>query len=253
MIINTLSNTKNATFAVLVPHPDPRAEEFPTPNGTGFFVSEDGYFITARHVLEKKDASGNITLHDPAKVQFIKPEIPPPMPSVDSISIIKDWPEFDLVLLKADFDKNRSKDAFKGKDGFDFVEIDLNVIPEGTEVYSLGYPLPKYEVHIKRPLMWGFHHFCPRTTSAIISSHHDVIGPAFGPGFPKYYVIDKSLVYGNSGGPIIVQETGKAISVCVRFQPVQIPQNRNVTITVPSLYGITSSLKNIESELKNFI
>jgi len=248
MIVNTLTNTKKATFAILVPHPDPKFKGFPVPRGTGFFVSKEGYFITARHVLQKD----NTTFYDPKKVRLIKPEIPY-MDTIDNISVIDDWPEFDLILLKVDFNKNKNKRGFEGKNGFDFIEIDFNVMPEGTEVYSFGYPLPEIQILGSQQLMVGFHYFCPRTTSAIISSHYDIIGPLFGQKFPRYYVIDKALNYGNSGGPIVVQETGKVISVCVRFQPVRIPQKGDVQITIPSLYGVTSSLKNIERELREYI
>lgn len=252
MIRETLTQTKMATFAVLVPHPDPSYAGFPTPNGTGFFVSKDGYFITARHVLEKKDDSGKAVIHNSAQIKFVKPEIIPQV-LVDNIALTKDWPEYDLALLKADFAKNKNKDAFKDKDGFDFLEVDFDIIPEGTDIYSFGYPLPNIEVHRNQHVMIGFHYFCPRVTSAVISSHYDVIGPVFGVGFPRYYIIDKALTYGNSGGPRIVSGTGKVISVCVRFQPVKIRQDENVSILVPSLYGITSSLKNIETELSKCV
>ncbi len=65
-------------------------------------------------------------------------------------------------------------------------------------------------------------------------------------------MIDKALNYGNSGGPIIVEETGKVISVCTQFQPVLIPQQKGFIMT-PSLYGITSSFKNIEKDLTELI
>ena len=51
MVKRTLDNTINATFQVMVPHPDPDAKGFPIPYGTGFFISPDGHFITAAHVL----------------------------------------------------------------------------------------------------------------------------------------------------------------------------------------------------------
>ena len=51
MIAKTAASTKKATFAVQVPNPTTRAREFPSPRGTGFFISNDGYFVTARHVL----------------------------------------------------------------------------------------------------------------------------------------------------------------------------------------------------------
>lgn len=251
MITRTLAKTKMATFTILVPHPDPNFNGFPIPKGTGFFISKEGYFITARHVLECKKGKDAV-LQDPVQIRLTKPEVIP-SPQITGVTIVKDWPRYDLVLLRAEFSAVQKQEYFKHKDCFDFVEIDFNVVPEGTEVYSFGYTLPKIELHKQPHFMVGFHFYCPRVTSAIISSHYEVIGPIFGAGFPKYYVIDKALVYGNSGGPIIVQETGKAVSVCVRFQPVAIRQNKNVRIMVPSLYGITSSLKNIENELRDLI
>ena len=80
--------------------------------------------------------------------------------------------------------------------------------------------------------------------------NHEYIGPDFSPESPKYYVIDKALNYGNSGGSIILKETGKAISVCIKFQPVDIQQDYNSHVTIPSLYNVSSPLKNIETELK---
>jgi hypothetical protein len=69
---------------------------------------------------------------------------------------------------------------------------------------------------------------------------------------PKVYVLDKALNYGNSGGPIIATETGKVHAICSRFQPVYVPQshladkNGNLLrIMTPSLYGVVSSLGNI--------
>ncbi len=251
MIPKTLARTKNATYAVLIPNPKPEYREFPTPYGTGFFVSEDGYFITARHVLTyEQDATEKF--FDPAKLRLTKPDIFPP-PQIVGLTLVKEWVKFDLALLKADFAKVKDTNTFKGKNGFGFLEIEFEVPPEGIEVYSFGYPLPKIDVQVNGPLIIGVHYYCPRTTSAVISSHYDVIGPIFVGGFPKCYVIDKALNYGNSGGPLILQENGKVVSVCARFQPVNIGQGAGVSVTIPSLYGITSSLKNIEDFLRNIL
>ena len=70
MIWKTLSNTKKATFQVFVPHPNPLKKGFPTPIGSGFFISKDGYFITARHVLLQRDKKN---LYDTKGIQFQKP------------------------------------------------------------------------------------------------------------------------------------------------------------------------------------
>jgi hypothetical protein len=245
MIQNTLKATQDATFAVLVPHRDPAARGFPTPNGTAFFISKDGYVLTARHVLFKDNEGTSI--HNAPNIMLEKPEN---LCMISNLSIAKDWPNLDLVLLKANFDPHKEQPFLKGKTGFDFLQIDFTVIPEGTPVYAFGYPLANIELQQKEQLMVGFHFYCPRTTSAVISSHYDVIGPSsISGGFPPYYVIDKALNYGNSGGPIIVEANGKAISVCQRFQPVGIPQGSG-NVTIPSLYGFTRSLKNVEADLR---
>jgi serine protease Do len=166
-------------------------------------------------------------------------------------SIVRDWPEFDLALLKADF--NKETGALRGKTEPDFLQLDFEVAPEGTEVYSFGYPLPEAKLlgRSEQAMTVG-NVYCPRATSMIISSHDSFIRPMSRRDlpFPKYYAVDKALNPGNSGGPIVLQQTGKAIAVCSGFQYFDFPGTR---IKVPSLYGITSSLKNIESELLKLI
>jgi len=242
MIRNTLSHTKECTFAIIAP--DPKLENFPRPYGTGFFISSDGYFLTALHVIKEVNTK---------KISIRKPEFGGINTSY--VKLIQKWPDFDIALLKVDFgETKKTEDQLKNKNGFDFLEIDFSVQKEGTPVYSFGYPLPKIEIHKVGGSSFGFHYFAPRATSLIISSHYDILGLMVGKDkFPKFYVIDKALNYGNSGGPIVLQESGKVISVCVRFQPVEIPQRNGVKIKIPSLYGITSSLKNIEEELKNIL
>jgi len=194
---------------------------------------------------------GGISLGPPTDISLEKPEEFGGF--VKNFSLVKEWREHDLVLLKADFEQNKLMESLKGKSGFDFLDIDFEVIPEGTDVYSFGYPLPESEVVGNENLTVGLINFYPRATSAIVSSHHDVLGPVqIDVGFPRYYVIDKALNYGNSGGPIVVNETGRAFSVCIKFQPVDIPQRIGV-VSVPSLYGVAVSLKNIEEDLRTLV
>ena len=170
------------------------------------------------------------------------------------LELVEDFREFDICLLKADFGKVKNHQFFKGKNGFAFLNVDFQVYPEGSEVYSFGYPLPDIKIdQLGGGTMIGFHYSCPRTTSAIISSHYEVIGPITGVRkYPIHYVIDKALNYGNSGGPLVLEENGQVISLCSRFQPVKIPQGGG-SIIIPSLYGITTSLKNIETFLVKYL
>jgi len=51
MIRRTLPHTQAATFSVLLP--DQKKQGMPTATGTGFFVSPDGWFVTAAHVISE--------------------------------------------------------------------------------------------------------------------------------------------------------------------------------------------------------
>jgi hypothetical protein len=67
------------------------------------------------------------------------------------------------------------------------------------------------------------------------------------------YVLDKALNYGNSGGPIVSQESGRAFAVCTNFQPVMVPQPTGGAVFIPSLYGVTSAISNIDSQLAELL
>jgi serine protease Do len=249
MIKKTLQHTQRSTVAVLVPHPEPAFQGLPSPNGTGFFVSKEGHLMTARHVMLNK-RTGN--LYGPSEIEVQKPGRTPSHIG-KATAILRDWPAFDLALLKFDLSKVSTVPEIPMSYQLEYLDIEFNVPAEGEPVYSFGYPLPDVQLKKSAQVSVGLTYFCPRTTSAIISSHHRFIGPITIHGkFPTHYVIDKALNYGNSGGPIVIQDSGKVISVCVRFQPVDIPQS-GMKITIPSLYGITTSLKNIEADLRKMI
>ncbi|MHA1714012.1 MAG: hypothetical protein ACTSXP_00070 [Promethearchaeota archaeon] len=70
--------------------------------GTGFFITPDGYFITAGHVAELvKEIDGKITIEqamDPSSnfgymIQYLE--------------IVQIWKDNDIALLKADFEKKK--------------------------------------------------------------------------------------------------------------------------------------------------
>lgn len=252
MIRNTLERTKKSTFLIRVPSPRPEHKGFPYPNGTGFFISTDGYFVTANHVLKEVSNGDKLSLDQP-ELELTKGDTKP----LEHIEIIQKWPQPDIALLKVDFEKNSNNPLLANKTGFDYLDVDFEDCPDGTPIYSYGFPLPKVNLsEIKQgtaTLTIGLEFLCPRVTSAIISSHYDAIGPIYSTALPKWYVIDKALNYGNSGGPIICSETGRVIAVCARFQPVSIPQMQNVRVSVPSLYSIASSLANIKGEIKNLV
>jgi len=240
MIRNTLPRTKKATFVVTIP--DENRDEFPTPQGTGFFVSPDGYFITANHVIESMNIGDTTILQRPdgAGMAFVH------------ASLEKVWKEYDIALMKADFSNCRDQELLKGLSEFPYIDIELSELEEGTPIYAFGYPLPKSEVfEPNKAFMVGLVQLSPRTTSAIIASSIEYHGLSSTPG--QWYVIDKALNYGNSGGPIVDVNTGRALAVCCKFQPVYIPQNDGTMNMMPSLYGVASSLANIKYELEQIV
>jgi hypothetical protein len=204
---------------------------------------------------------------------------PMPVMGPPELQLIEQWDEFDIALLKADYFKLKTRTGHESKSkDFSYLEIDFKEQEEGSPVYSYGFPSSYMDTEYGGKYEVGWHYYYPRTTSAIISSWDEVIGPNHLSAKSKYYVIDKALNYGNSGAPIIITETGKVISVYTEFHLVGIPQNLDVAISdedsrnnrdvlklkellkkldfkidVPSLYCITSSLCNIKDDLNDFL
>jgi len=62
MIKQSLATTKEATFCVELPNRNQHG--MPSPTGTGFFVSPDGWFITAAHVITENGAPNGTVRND---------------------------------------------------------------------------------------------------------------------------------------------------------------------------------------------
>ena len=243
---------KEATFAIELPNP--HHDGMPTPVGTGFFVSPDGWFVTAAHVITENGHSDGPIRNDLSK-SFIKKEsrlgsgIPPVPIMCGGISFEFIDSRRDFALLKVDFKANIKKVWLKERNNFPFIEISSREIDEGEPVYCFGYPLPQVFYKKGKNMIFGHAGLCPRVTSAIISSTFEEDKMVMTSNDPKVYILDKALNYGNSGGPIISTATGKVHAICSRFQPVFIPQNhlldkkgKYLSIMTPSLYGVVTNL-----------
>ncbi|WP_459202083.1 S1 family peptidase [Methanococcus sp. CF] len=247
MIRNTLENTMESTFSIDLPNE--QAAGMPTPTGTGFFISPDGWFATAAHVVMGKDKKPR----DDINKAFLTKERSATGHGAmcQYVTLEHILPKFDIALLKVDFEKNSNKQWLSGKTEFPFIKVSTKSLKMGEPVYSFGYPLSSFG--IIKPGRVGFTKLSPRVTSAIISSNLESTNMVMSSRDPKNYVLDKALNYGNSGGPIISTETGHVHAICSKFQPVIIPQphindnqGKPTAIMIPSLYGVVSSFNNGE-------
>lgn len=222
----------------------------PVARGTGFFIDPSGFFLTARHVTDGQSLADAWLMQSHGAGGFA--------PMVQWPELVADWPEYDLALLKVDFTKNANKAHLVDRSDFPHIPVHLDVVDDGTPVYAFGYPLPVNESpHLLAGGggVVGRVGLGPRTTSAIVSSgleHTRMVQTAED---ARVYVLDKALNYGNSGGPIVLEESGHAFAVCSRFQPVMVPQppDGRAGVWIPSLYGVVSSISNIAGELRRLL
>lgn len=249
MIRRTLQETKQATYSVDLPCSS--MEGMPTPTGTGFFVSSDGWFITAAHVVTEDGSPTGPLRTDVDKCWLMKESRPGKFMEgmCESVRLETVLPEMDIAILKVDFAANANKDHFRGLDGFPHLTVSKRRLEEGESVYAFGYPLPKPQsLADGGHMMYGHGGIAPRTTSAIVASTMDRTLVASSGHEPQVYVLDKAFNYGNSGGPVIATETGRVHALCSRFQHVDIRQpyktadGEDMYIRIPSLYGVVSSL-----------
>lgn len=226
----------------------------PTPTGTGFFVSPDGWFITAAHVITENGQPDGPIRGDIDQSRLMKEARPGQFIGGMCQAVKFEYidPATDFALLKVDFAANANKDYLRNRSGFPYIEVSNRELEEGEPIYAFGYPLSESSLVVNAPgIVIGHAAHSPRVTSAIVASTMESTKLVSSPNDIKVYVLDKALNYGNSGGPIIATDTGKAHAICSRFQPVRIPQphlkdphGNSPVIMIPSLYGVVSSLSN---------
>jgi serine protease Do len=240
----TIELLKNATFAIEIPNE--KCGGLTVPTGTGFFVSNDGFFVTAAHVVA--------TVEDFSKINLVKetPGVLAPPIMCEFLELIYINIVTDIAILKVDFQKNSQKEWLKHQTGFPFLLISTRKLDDGESVFSFGYPLSGFQLQQNNTQgAMGFSELSPRLTSAIISSSIEKTKQITTGADLQIYVLDKALNYGNSGGPIISAITGRVHAYCSRFQPVNVTQlhlndanGQPINITIPSLYGIVTSFDN---------
>jgi S1-C subfamily serine protease len=167
--------------------------------GTGFFITEDGYFITCFHVVVN---SGQITLRNLKGDTFEARAI-----AVDKVN--------DLALLKVEV-------RAEGRDGVRFKPLPLGAsgaVRRGASIVTMGFPNITQQ---------GIE---PKVTDGIINSFSGANNDA------RVFQISAPIQTGNSGGPLITMD-GNVIGVvaskldaqAMARQTGDIPQNVNYAI-----------------------
>jgi serine protease Do len=195
---------KNATYAMFL-----KGENGYRLLGSGFFVSPDGLFITAAHVIESCSSCDGVFLHKETMASCTNA----PGRWLGPVKLVaSDAKDLDLAVLKAiRFGNGATQDVPSAE--FPYLTLSAEVLEEGEPVYSFGYTF----------LEEGW--LSPRLTSAIVSA----ISYEWKCGRESWddgcYVIDKHLEHGNSGGPLVALSTGKAHGIIVKAQRSQTVEN----------------------------
>jgi S1-C subfamily serine protease len=109
MIRKTLARTQAATYSIDLP--DANQHGMPSPCGTGFFVSPDGWFVTAAHVITETGNSDGPVRKDIEKAWLITEtaggELGSGMCQAVAFEFID--PVLDFALLKVDFDRTPTR------------------------------------------------------------------------------------------------------------------------------------------------
>jgi S1-C subfamily serine protease len=223
--------------------------------GTGFWVSDAGLLLTARHVIE---AGNEVISHMPGSRLALGLAIPnltgPPITirasfEITDAEVVEEDPRHDLALLRAPnnpFQSGRPSGVHKaGPDSwgvnamYGLPGLDTSPLHDGERIAVSGYPLAE-------PALI--------TTSGGIASAfgtqtQHVQSPSAPAGFTvpdvaDSYIADVAVNPGNSGGPVYRVADGRVIGVCVAFRiasgnaPSPFFYNSGLSVVVPIKYGL---------------
>ncbi|MBI2507310.1 MAG: trypsin-like peptidase domain-containing protein [Candidatus Niyogibacteria bacterium] len=143
--------------------------------GSGFFVAEDGFLVTNRHVVEDKDAEYTVLMNDGRKMKA---------------AVIARDPVQDIAILKID------------GSGFSFVPLgNSDNLRIGQSVVAIGNALGELQNTVSVGVIAGL-------SRTIVAS-----GSASGPEVLQEVIqTDAAINPGNSGGPLL-DLAGRAIGV----------------------------------------
>ncbi len=150
--------------------------EVPDAHGSGFFISPDGYILTNAHLVKN---NRDVRFYLYRDLPFTPGEAQPPFRYARVVKVNK---ERDLALLKAE-----------GEYPYFELETDRSQYKTGDGVLVLGNPINQF---------WT-------VTHGIISALNNY-------NSADEIQVDAAINSGNSGGPLVLQSSGKAIGVNTR-------------------------------------
>jgi S1-C subfamily serine protease len=246
----------------------PGGVDLGTRAGTGFFISAEGYLLTAGHVIRESNKAVMDASHVQAHYQIgmligPRPDFIANFRFVEATVVDVD-DVHDLALLKL------SKNPFKGEvvvpKQFGGVEVPFTVTAarldvrrpaEGETLLVSGYPL-QIPTFVSQRGMVASESF---TYVDYATLAPEAVHPPGLPGEPIFSILlDAVINPGNSGGPVYDSTTGDVVGVCEayawsplltnkgRFVPVQqgeiLTQNSGLAVVTPIEYAITLLRKN---------
>ena len=183
--------------------------------GTGFIVDKSGYIATAEHVVEDNDNVAVISCFT--------------YPKTIGARVIKRDTSLDIALLKIDFDKDLK--TVKIGDSSDVVV--------GDEIAIIGFPFGSQ--------MWGT--FIPAIHHGIISCIVEFADKT------KRFQLDIMANKGNSGGPLILKDSGRVIGIYNKsWMEEPIGKSINIggkTIKVPTGIALATPIEYLEGWIKD--
>lgn len=172
-------------------------------NGSGFLVSNDGYIVTNRHVVDDKTASYTVTLNDGKKY-------PAKVVAVDQV--------YDVAVIKID------------GSNFPFLTLgDSSSLELGSTVIAIGNALGQFKNTVSVGVVSGL-------------SRSITAGDNMGNSEQLEQVIqtDAAINPGNSGGPLL-NLSGEVVGINVAV--AQGSQSIGFALPVNSVKGVISSVK----------
>lgn len=175
--------------------------------GTGFFVSDDGYILTNKHVVENESAEYTVITHDQKKLVG---------------KVLARDPLNDIAVMKVE-----------GDEKFPVLELgDSDSLQIGQSVIAIGYALGKFDNTVSKGVISGLYRTIDAfsTNGTQQSSEH----------LEGIIQTDAAINPGNSGGPLL-NLAGQVVGMNVAI--AQGSQNVGFTLPINDIKAVYSSVK----------